>query len=142
MTEPIAYSVFGVLALVAAVHYFWATGSTWPVATRDEFVRTFVGLDESKSMPGKVLTMLVATLILLAGALALWGTGLINLPLPDWSKPHLLWAMFAVFLARGLLTYVLPKLPRAEPFKTLDRRYYAPLCLALPAGYLCLALNI
>lgn len=55
MIETIAYGVFAVLILVAAVHYLWATGSTWPVATQEEFVRSIVGSNESKAMPGKAL---------------------------------------------------------------------------------------
>ena len=43
-----------------------------------------------------------------------------------------------VFLARGVAGYVPAwrRLQSAEPFTTLDRRYYAPLCLALGTGFL------
>ena len=142
MTELIAWAVFLILSTIAALHYLWASGSTWPVATQEQFVRSFIGVQSAKTMPGKRLTVLVATLILAAAASAPWGAALITLPLPSWSKPILLWALFAVFLLRGLSTYGLPNLPRAEPFKTLDRRYFAPLCLVLAAGFLNIALNL
>lgn len=142
MITPIAYSLFGVLAIIAALHFLWASGSTWPFGTQEQFVRSAIGMDSPTAMPGTVLTVAVATLILLAGTLALWGAALINLPLPEWSKPLFLWTLFTVFLLRGLSAYALPNLTRTESFKKLDRQYYAPLCLVLAGGYLSIALDL
>ena len=52
-----------------------------------------------------------------------------------------LWALVVVFAGRGFATYLPTPLAQAvEPFRTLDRRFYAPLCLSLGIGYLLIAL--
>lgn len=144
--EIVAWLVFVVLFLVAALHFLWATGSTWPVKTPSDFAPTFIGVDADKGVPGKGLTVVVATLILAAAILPLWSTDIIALPLPlplpHWCKPSSTWVLFSVFLLRGISTYGLPNLPRAEPFRTLDRLYFAPLCLILAACYLSIALSL
>ena len=51
--------------------------------------------------------------------------------------------MAAVFLLRGVAGFSpwMAKRHSAEPFATYNRSDYSPLCLALGAGYLILALN-
>ena len=136
MTEIIAWSLFTVLAAISALHAVWATGRTWPVADKSQFVKTFVGIEGAEKFPGPVLTGVVVLLIAVAALLTLWAAELLQLPLPSSLKPIVLWALFAVFFLRGISTYALPNLPRAQPFKSLDRRYYAPLCLLIAAAYL------
>lgn len=142
MIEVIASSVFALLTAIAVMHFVWASGSTWPVANQQIFMQTFVGVDGDKPMPGAWLTSIVALLILFAGVLALWSAGLISLPLPEWCRATANWVLFSVFFLRGASTYALPNLPRTEPFRSLDRRYFAPLCLALAAGYLLLGFSL
>jgi len=60
---------------------------------------------------------------------------------PDVTRMPGFWVLVAVFLGRGIATYVPSPLAAAvEPFRTLDRRVYAPLCVALGGGFLLLAL--
>ena len=94
-------------------------------------------------MPPTSITLAVAMLIAGAGLLPLMWTGVLLLPL-DRQLLHLaLWGLVAVFLVRGLITYT----PFAksvfveEPFKTLNRRYYSPLCIALGCIFWVLALG-
>ncbi|THA64861.1 DUF3995 domain-containing protein [Ensifer adhaerens] len=49
-------------------------------------------------------------------------------------------AFAAIFVARGLLAFTTAFHQRhgTEPFVTLDRRIYGPLCLVIGAGYLTL----
>lgn len=142
MIDLIAWLLFVVLLGVSALHFLWASGSTWPVKDPQQFGRTVAGVDSDKATPGMALTALVAILILAAAVLPLWAINTLSLPLPEWCRPASLWVLFAVFFLRGISTYALPNLPRAEPFKTLDRRYFAPLCLVLAAGYLSIALSL
>ena len=142
MINFIAWFLFVVLSLVASLHFFWATGRTWPVKDPKEFARTIAGIDSDKGMPGMGLTALVASLIFAAAVLPLWTTNVISLPLPEWCRLTSMWVLFSIFFLRGISTYALPNLPRAEPFKTLDRLYFAPLCLLLAAGYLCIAISL
>ncbi|WP_028467849.1 DUF3995 domain-containing protein [Neptunomonas japonica] len=138
----IAWLVFIVLAGVSALHFLWASGSTWPVKDPKQFARTVAGVDSGKASPGMGLTALVALLILAAAVLPLWVINVISLPLPEWCRLTSMWVLFAVFFLRGLSSYALPNLPRTQPFKSLDRHYFAPLCLMLAAGYLSIVLNL
>ncbi len=142
MIDIIAWLLFIVLSLVAALHFLWASGSTWPVKDPKDFARTVAGVDSDKGIPGVGLTALVALLILAAAVLPLWTTHFIALPLPEWCRPTSMWVLFSVFFLRGASTWALPNLPRAEPFRTLDRLYFAPLCLLLAAGYLGIAVSL
>ena len=47
----------------------------------------------------------------------------------------------AVFAARGAVGYITvwARLTPEEPFRSYDRRYYAPLCLLLGAGFAALS---
>lgn len=142
MIALIAWLLFVVLVGVSALHFLWASGSTWPVKDPQQFARTLAGIDSDRATPGMALTALVAMLILAAAVLPLWTISTISLPLPEWCRATSMWVLFAVFFLRGISTYALPNLPRAQPFKSLDRRYFAPLCLVLAAGYLSLVLSL
>ncbi len=91
-------------------------------------------------MPPAWLTLVVAGLILAAALLPLFVTP----PLAGALPPNLvhfgLAALAAIFVARGLSAFT-PAVHRrhgTEPFVTLDRHIYGPLCLLIGAGYLLL----
>ena len=95
-------------------------------------------------MPGMGLTLMVAVGIAAAGVLALWGGGVVELPLPQWMRTMSLAVLAAIFLLRGVASY-LPFGPigdTVEPFRTLNMRYYGPLILAIGVGYLSLLLSV
>jgi hypothetical protein len=83
----------------------------------------------------------------LAVALLVFAAGIIALavadPVAGGLGLTLLGALLAlVFIGRGILGYT-PRWRAAfpvEPFATLDRRNYSPLCLVIGAGYLFLVL--
>ncbi len=92
---------------------------------------------------------LLLALVLGAAAIALtalWPlllAGTIRAPLPHALLIGIGSAIAAVFLARGVAGY-LPAWRRGhalEPFATWDRRFYAPLCLLVAAGYAALLLR-
>ncbi|NOX72362.1 MAG: DUF3995 domain-containing protein [Alphaproteobacteria bacterium] len=130
----LAGGMFAVLAGIAALHLYWAFGGLWPATSPTELARTVIGSD---GMPGRGLTILVAALILTAGA---WPLVHLNGLVPAGFSRLGLWALVAVFLARGLVTYALPGTAQktSEPFRSLNARYFSPLCLALGVGFMAI----
>ncbi len=138
----ISYGIFAVLASVSALHIGWAFGMAWPAKTRAELSIMVVGTPESSPMPPVWLTLAVAAAILALGVAALWGAGLVA-GLAAY-RPWAMLAIAAVFALRGVVTYLPfgPLQASVQPFRRLDRRYFAPLCLLLAVGYLALYLAL
>ena len=137
----LALALFAVLAAISALHLYWALGGLWPGHDARSLAETVIGEPKRREMPPLPLTVVVAALILGAGLLAVFSQTGLPLGLPDWVLRAGLWALALVFLARGAVTYILraQAAAMAEPFATLNRRYYSPLCLLLGAGFLALA---
>lgn len=58
------------------------------------------------------------------------------LPLPEWMGTASIVVLALVFGLRGVASYLPGPLSSAvERFATLDRRFYAPLCLIICVGY-------
>jgi uncharacterized protein DUF3995 len=134
----LATLLFAALACIAALHLYWAFGGLWPATSPAELAQTVIGSDGKDGMPGRGLTMLVATLIFMAGA---WPLVHLSGLVPAGFGRLGLWALVAVFLGRGLVTYALPGLAQkmSAPFRSLNARYFSPLCLALGVGFLAIA---
>ena len=138
--------VCALLLCMALVHAGWAFGMRWPAENETMLIRTVVGHPDMTTMPGTGLTLVVAASIGMAGLCALWLGGALALPLPDWIGTLAGSVLALVFASRGLATYfgILvgagPLSRRVEPFATLDRRLYAPLCLLLSLGFVVLTL--
>jgi hypothetical protein len=139
----IALTLSIVVAAIALLHAYWATGGLWPGSTPADLSNIVVGRPAARTMPSPRLTAVVAAMI--AGAAA-WP--LLLSPLASrYIAPELAalgsLGLASVFLLRGLAGFT-PWMARrhsAEPFATYNRKYYSPLCLALGAGFLILALN-
>ena len=138
MIMGIAALVFIPLLAVAIAHFLWSIGRTWPIKDADLLVRTVVGRPGVTRMP-RLASFVVAVAILAAGIIALSladrtaGGTLLNI---------LGLLLGAIFIARGIAGYtpqwraVFP----GEPFATLDRKTYSPLCLFIGVGFLLLVL--
>ena len=139
MTQ-ISFLIFGVLSATAFVHILWGFGLTWPLRDQQTLINTVVGAKGMTQMFSLWLTLAVAAGIAAAGVFALWGGGVVTLPLPLWMRPASLAVLAAIFLLRGVASYLPfgPLYNTVEPFRTLDMRYYAPLILAIGLGYLVL----
>ena len=127
------------LLMVALAHFFWALGSTWPIKNETLLAQTVVGLPGITRMPNRFVTFVVSLLILAAGVVAL--------SLADHASGGLLLTalgviLAAIFIGRGVLGYTPGWRKRfpTEPFATLDRKNYSPLCLWIGAGFLILVL--
>jgi hypothetical protein len=127
------------LLMVALAHFFWALGSTWPIKNETLLAQTVVGLPGVTRMPNRFVTFIVSLLVLAAGIVAL--------ALADHTSGGITLTLLGVllaivFIARGILGYTTGWRARfpTEPFATLDRKNYSPLCLWIGAGYIILVL--
>ena len=127
------------LLMVAMAHFFWAFGSTWPIKNETLLSQTVVGLPGITRMPNRLVTFIVSLLILAAGIVAL---SLADHTSGGWPLTVLGLALAAIFIVRGILGYTPGWRARfpAEPFATLDRKNYSPLCFWIGAGFLILVL--
>lgn len=132
-----------VLGIAAMTHFHWASGGHWPAGNEKQLARAAVGLRDIDRMPPRASSAAVGVGLTVAALLPqmLVGGTLSGL-LPDVAVRGLTWLVVAVFALRGIAGYTPPWRARfcAEPFASLDRRYYSPLCLAAAAGFLLLVL--
>ena len=138
----IALAIFLLLTAIAGIHVLWGTGVRWPCKADAELVSTVVG-HKSDKMPTPNQCYLAALAIYSPGTIALMLAGLIDASVTASTIPLAGAAAALVFLGRGIAGYIpawRERFPR-EPFATLDRRCYSPLCLLLAAGFLILLIN-
>ena len=127
------------LFTVAFAHYLWAFGNTWPIRNEALLAQTVVGRPGITKMPNRFVTFVVATALIVFGLIAL---SLAD-PVAGGLGLTLLGMLLAlVFIARGVLGYTpgwRAQFP-TEPFASLDRKNYSPLCFWIGAGFLILVL--
>lgn len=139
MIMGIAALLFIPLLAVSMAHFIWGIGKTWPIRDEKLLARTVVGAKGIVRMPHRLLSLGVSIAALAAGVLAL--------SLADPTAGGL-WldalglAAGAVFLARGVVGYMpfWAALTPEEPFRTLDRKNYSPLCIGLGIGFVLLVI--
>ena len=138
MSMLIAALIFVVLLAVAIAHFLWSIGSRWPIRDPELLARTVIGKPGVVRVP-KLASFIISLLVLAAGLLAL---SLADHTAGGWWLTLIGVLLAAVFLGRGAIGYT--ERWRAtfsvEPFATLDRKNYSPICLALGAGYLILGI--
>src|ERR1700710_2787628 len=142
MTAIIAWCIFIVLTAIPAIHVAWGFGVRWPRKTEAELVTTVIG-HKRDIMPSPSQCYIAALAIFIPGAIALMLAGLVQTALPPWLVGLAGAGAAAVFAGRGIAGYVpawRARHPR-EPFASLDRHYYSPLCLLLAAGLVVLLTN-
>ena len=139
----ISIGTFVVLMVIAIVHAAWAFGLTWPGHDKQSLINTVIGQPGLTQMPSMSMTLVVATLIATAGAIALWGGDYFSLPMPNWIRLAGLSGLAAIFFLRGLVTYVpgSPFAKASEPFGTLNIWFYSPLCLLIGAAFVLIFLS-
>ncbi len=126
------------LIAIAALHLLWALGCWWPVRDETSLARSVVGARGILRMPGAIQTSLVVVALLFT-IRWLW----LILAVDHWLVTLVGVAIAGVFLLRGAASYagIMARLAPEEPFATLDRRWYAPLCLGLGLGILIVTLG-
>ena len=133
----LAVILSAVLAAVAALHLLWALGFWWPIRDEAALARAVVGARGIRRMPGAVASSLVVVALLFA-ARWVW----LLLTVEHWLVTLVGLGIAGVYLLRGAASYLglMARVSPEEPFATLDRHWYAPLCLVLGTGVLLLAL--
>ena len=135
MIAGIASLVFIPLLAIFFAHIIWAFGGTYPASSHELLAKTVIGMPGRTRVP-RLASGAIALAILAAGLIAL------SLADPDPGLPALLLggALALVFLGRGAIGYTQFWRERTpvEPFRTMDRKFYSPLCLALGLGFLFL----
>jgi hypothetical protein len=123
----------GALSVLSALHLAWGLGASFPFRSRDELADAVVG---TSVVPPPIACFAVA------GALATGAALAANVaPVAPGVRQRALRLMAGVFGLRGALgmmgkTDVVSPGSNSERFLHLDRRLYAPLCLALSLGTL------
>jgi uncharacterized protein DUF3995 len=139
MSIAVSVLTFLPVLVVAFAHLLWALGTSWPLSSEQLLAQTVVGARGITRMPNRLVTLVVAILLF---AVALSAMALAD-PQSGGTTRTLVGAVFAlVFLGRGVLGYTAwwrERFP-TEPFATLDRKNYSPLCLWIGAGFLILVL--
>ena len=138
MSMFVAALIFVVLLTVSIAHLMWAIGAPWPIRDPELLARTVIGRPGVTRVP-RLAALIVAILVLAAGILAL---SLADHTAGDWWLTLIGVALAALFLGRGAIGYTQAWRARfsEEPFATLDRNNYSPLCLALGVGFLLLVI--
>lgn len=117
------------LGALSLLHLLWATGSSWPCRDRADLTDSVVGRRGSFPSAGACVAV-AGALAVAGGAVAREGRS------PGAGSRLLARACAGMFLLRGLLglagrTDLVSPGSSSPRFRSLDRRFYGPLCLAL-----------
>ena len=136
MSMIIAAIMFVPLLAIGIATFVWSLGGSWPIRDKAMLPDVVLGIPGTARIPrlGAFLT-----------SLAVLAAGVVALALADHSGGGLWLTLLGLvlggaFIARGVMGYTLwwRTLFSAEPFATLDRRNYSPMCLVIGAGFLLL----
>lgn len=138
MNMFIAALVFVCLLTIAIATMVWSFGGSWPLRDKTLLAKAVIG------RPGVTRVQKRWSLVVMVAAFA---TGVFALSLADkvagGPSTTLLGLVFAaLFIARGVAGYTAPwaRLFPEEPFRTLDRKNYAPMSFVVGLGFLLLVI--
>ncbi len=130
------------LAAIAALHVAWGFGVRWPRRDEPALAALVVGYNRDRMPPPQQCFIAAAAIFAAAVVVALMA-GSVRLPIAPVLVTLAGLGVTAVFAGRGVAGY-LPawraRFPR-QPFATLDRRFYSPLCLGIAATCAILLFN-
>lgn len=145
MAELTGNLLAAVLGVAGLFYLGWAAGLSFPFANEQALARSVIGRRGITRVPSRRAFLYLAVL-LFAAALAAHLLGGFGENVPQ-SKPFLApvgLLLAATFLVRGVAG-VLPAFERGapeQPFLTLNRRLYSPLCVLSGAAFLYLTLAL
>ncbi|MFB9308175.1 hypothetical protein BJY17_002359 [Agromyces hippuratus] len=121
------------LVSVGVLHAVWASGASWPAKSRTELADATVG--SASAPPAPVATALVAATATAAGIVA--GGALGDRPIAVLARRAAGLALLTRAAIGGVVVCRALGLPDpSERFRTLDARFYRPVCLMLGAAAL------
>lgn len=124
------------LGAVGALHVLWAAGSTFPLADREEFSATFLGVDGLGS-PGPAACLAVAGAVTATACAAVVASRSAPGSTVGRLARRAVRTASGVLAARAVAGIVVSGLGARETtprFRTLDVTVYSPLCAALAVG--------
>jgi hypothetical protein len=129
----IAIAAFLILAFIAALHVAWGFGVRFPARDERSLVALVIGATGKTKMPSLAECLAAAAAIFAAGLVALAVGGILPVPAPRFLVTLAGAGVTAVFAGRGIAAYVPAWRSRfrQQPFASMDRSYYGPLCLVL-----------
>ncbi len=134
-----------VLGIMGLLHLAWAAGVHFPFASEEKLARAVVGRRGVTRLPSRAATAFVGLLLIAAGVAAWLMSGASDrLPGSKYVLAPVGLFLAFVFLARGIVG-VLPAFERSlpeQPFLTLNRRLYSPLCLAIGLAFLLMTASL
>lgn len=145
MAEIVGNCLAVVLFATGLLYLLWAAGVTFPFANEQSLARSLVGRRGITRIPSRASFVYLAVLFFAAAAAAFLMGGFSE-AVPR-SKPFLApvgLLLAAVFLGRGIAG-ILPAFERAapeQPYLTLNRRIYSPLCALAGIAFLFLTLAL
>ena len=139
----LAFALSAILLLITAAHVYWAIGGIWPGTDGASCARAVVGFRGVDAMPSRFACFAVAACL---GLVTLWPLALEHVFATPFDGVGLSATAIMIglaFLARGVLGFTpwWRRMAPEQPFARLDRRFYAPLCLLIAAGFLVLAVS-
>jgi len=139
IAAPIIAAVVGIALLALAIaHLLWSVGINWPIRDPRLLAQTVVGTPGIERLP-KAMSFGV---FLITGAACIIAFAVAD-PSSGGAPLTALAAFCAViFLARGAVGFTAGWEARTpeEPFRSLDRKTYSPLCLGIGAGFVILVI--
>lgn len=142
--DLVAIILCAVLCVIGFTHLIWAFGLTWPCADEATLAKTVIGRRGIEKMPPRWASLLVAICLFAAAYLAIGLRNLapVHIPTPLAFIGGL--GAAAVFGLRGAAG-VMPtfeKLAPEQPFLSLNRRYYSPLCVIIGLAFAVLSVAV
>ena len=122
-----------ILLTIALFHALWGLGLSVPASDRAALARMVIG--QTRVPPPGACFVVAFGVAAIAGAAAM-AAGWIAAPGPLFAAARLMcWLAVAVFAARAVAGYSPPfdRVFGLEPFHTLNRLIYSPLCALLAA---------
>jgi hypothetical protein len=140
MITALAILLSVVVFFIAAIHAYWGLGGYWPAASAERLAKTAIGTPNVKMVPSASSCFAVAAVLAGVASWPLFAAGWVPAAWPHWLTLLAGAGIAAVFVGRGLAGYTSAWRRRfsEEPFASLDRLVYSPLCLFLGAGYIAL----
>ena len=132
------------LCVLGTIHLMWGLGLTWPCRDEASLARTVVGRRGVEVMPPKWASWFVALCLFAAAYLAV---GLRNLAPIHIPQPIAFLSGFVVAAVFGIRGFagIMPAFERMapeQPFLSLNRRFYSPLCLLIGIGFAALSIAV
>ena len=132
--------IFTLLFSIGVLHIVWGFGVVWPAKNEKQLVSWVVGAKGLQQMPPFSQCLIAGISIMILGIVALLLGNAVRSPLSHKWVDMLGMLTAFTFAGRGIAGYF-PSWRRRfpqQPFATFDQYSFAPLCLALAAGYVAL----